>query len=52
MKELYELTGEKFIDISNVNYEGLRESIDLMLGVCLTTIHRIENHITSSFILL
>lgn len=50
IKELSELTGEEFIDISNVNYEGMRESIDRMLGVCMTTIHRIENYITSSFI--
>lgn len=50
MKELAELTGEKFIDISNVSYEGMRETIDYMLGVCMTTIHRIEDHITNSFI--
>ncbi|MCR1897963.1 hypothetical protein NSA47_03040 [Irregularibacter muris] len=50
MKEVYELTGEKSIDISNVNYEEMRESIEHMLGVCMTTIHRIENYITSSFI--
>ncbi|MEA4849272.1 MAG: hypothetical protein VB106_18725 [Clostridiaceae bacterium] len=50
MKELSELTGEKFIDISNVSYEGMRKTIDYMLGVCMTTIHRIEDHITSSFI--
>lgn len=50
MKELSELTGEKFIDISSASYEGMRETIDYMLGVCMTTIHRIENYITSSFI--
>lgn len=50
MKEISELTGEKFIDITNVSYEGMREAIDKMLGVCLTTIHRIEALITDSFI--
>lgn len=50
MKELSELTGEKFLDISNVNYDGMREAIDNMLGVSITTIHTIENYITESFI--
>jgi len=50
MKDLAEFTDEKFIDISNVSYEGMRETIDKMLGVCMTTIHRIENYITNSFI--
>lgn len=50
MKKLSEATGEKLIDISNVSYEGMRETIDSMLGVCITTIHRIEDYITSSFI--
>lgn len=49
-KELAELTGDKFPDISNISYEGMRSTLDKMIGVCMTTIHRIENYITESFI--
>ncbi|MBU5292444.1 hypothetical protein KQH90_00150 [Anaerosalibacter bizertensis] len=45
-----ELTGEKSIDVLNVSYEGMIESIYNMLGVCITTIRRIENYITNFFI--
>lgn len=50
MKGLYELTGEKTLDISNVTYEGIEEVIENMLGYSLTLIHNIENDITNSFI--
>lgn len=50
MQELAELTGVKFPDISNVSYEGMRKTLDNMLGICITTIHKIENYITDSFI--
>lgn len=50
IKEIVELDGKKFVDISNVTYEGMRETIDTMLGNAITTIHRIENYITESFV--
>ncbi|MDR1159170.1 MAG: hypothetical protein LBK69_00880 [Syntrophomonadaceae bacterium] len=50
MKEIRELTGKKFTDISNISYEGMRKVIDSMLGICLTTIHRLEDYLTNSFI--
>lgn len=50
MKDLYELTGEKALKISNVSYEGMEEAIEKMLGYCITLIHDIENDITNSFI--
>lgn len=50
IQEISNLFDKKSIDISNVSYEGLREVIDSMLGVCLTTIHRIEDLISNSFI--
>lgn len=50
MKGLYELTGEKVLNISNVTYEGIEKAIENMLGYCLTLIHDIENDITNSFI--
>lgn len=47
MNEISEIKG---IDITKVTYEGMRETIDNMLGVSITTIHRIENYITESFV--
>lgn len=50
MKELYELTNEDELDISNVNDEGIEEVIDIMLGKALILIHEIENYIAKSYI--
>lgn len=50
MKELYELTGDEILDITNVTYEGIDETIENILGECLIIIHRIEDYITNSFI--
>lgn len=50
MKQIAELNGEKFIDITNVSYEGMREVAERMLGICMTTIHKIEYLLTNSFI--
>lgn len=50
MKELAELTGDKFPNISNVSYEGMRSTLDNMIGICITAIHKIEKYITDSFI--
>lgn len=50
MKGIYELTGEKTLNISNVTYEGIEKVIESMLGYSLTLIHDIENDITNSFI--
>ncbi|MDR0841458.1 MAG: hypothetical protein LBN26_08790 [Christensenellaceae bacterium] len=50
MKQIAELTGEKFPYSENVSYEGMRAVIDQMLGICITTIHKIENLLTNSFV--
>ena len=50
MKEVSDLTGDKLPDISNVNYEGMRDFIDKILGISITTIHRIEDYISKSFV--
>jgi len=50
MKQLAELSGEKFMDVSNVSYDGIEDVIDTLLGKCITLIHEIEDDITNSFI--
>lgn len=50
MKELYEFDNDRKMDITNISYEGVDEVIERMLGKAITTIHRIENYITESYI--
>lgn len=50
MKELYEFDSDRKMDITDVSYEGIDEAIERMLGKAITTIHRIENYITESYI--
>lgn len=50
MKELYEFDSDRKMDITDVSYVGVDEAIERMLGKAITTIHRIENYITESFI--
>lgn len=50
MKEIAELTGQKFISADNIDYSGIRETIDKMIGTCMIIIHQLEKYITDSFI--